>query len=113
MSDIGNKAVFAANLKWYMEMKDVNQADVCRDLGFKTTAFSAWMTAKAYPRIDKIEKLANYFHISKSDLIESKKPAAPDWSDELADENKKLFAVLTAEQQREVLRYQRYLLQQK
>jgi hypothetical protein len=31
-----------------------------------------WLKAKKYPRIDKIEILANYFGILKSDLIEEK-----------------------------------------
>jgi hypothetical protein len=30
------------------------------------------MKAKKYPRIDKIEFMANYFGINKSDLIENK-----------------------------------------
>ena len=31
-----------------------------------------WVKGKKYPRIDKIEILANYFGILKSDLIEDK-----------------------------------------
>ena len=32
--------------------------------------FSDWVNAKTYPRIDKIELMANYFGISKADLVE-------------------------------------------
>lgn len=67
---IENKAVIAANIKRYMEIKDVNSAEVCRALGFKQNTFSNWINGKIYPRIDKIEKLANYFNISKADLVE-------------------------------------------
>lgn len=35
--------------------------------------FSDWINAKTYPRIDKIELMANYFGIEKSDLVEDKK----------------------------------------
>lgn len=67
---LGNKEIMAKNLKKQMERKGVSSVEVCRTLGFKTSTFSNWMTAKIYPRIDKIEKLADYFGISKSDLVE-------------------------------------------
>ncbi|MCR5072767.1 MAG: hypothetical protein K6A39_02915, partial [Clostridiales bacterium] len=31
-----------------------------------------WEKGNTYPRIDKIEMLANFFHIQKADLIEEK-----------------------------------------
>lgn len=88
MSDLGNKEVLSNNLKRYMETAGKNRNDICKDLGFKYTTFTDWVNGKKYPRIDKIELLANYFGIQKSDLIE-KKPATsiteltkrlfPDW----------------------------------
>ena len=62
---LGNKEIMAHNIKKYMSIKGVTSADVCRALGFKTNTFSNWITAKIYPRIDKIEMLATYFGISK------------------------------------------------
>ena len=38
--------------------------------------FSDWVNAKSYPRIDKIELLANYFDISKADLVEERSSLA-------------------------------------
>lgn len=72
MSDLGNKKVMATNIKHYMNLKGINQTDLCNALGFKFMTVSDWVNAKSYPRIDKIEKMANYFGISKSDLVESK-----------------------------------------
>ena len=37
-----------------------------------------WVNAKTYPRIDKIELMANFFGIDKSDLIEDKEPIPED-----------------------------------
>ncbi len=71
-SGLGNKEIFARNLKYYLDKKQVTQKDVCKILNFKETTFSEWVRAKSYPRIDKIEILANYFNIEKSDLIEDK-----------------------------------------
>ena len=72
MSDLGNKEIFAKNLKYYMQINDKNRYDICRDLNFAYTTFAEWYNAKIYPRIDKIEMLANYFNIKKSDLIENR-----------------------------------------
>ena len=70
MSDLGNKAVMAENIKYYMNLHNKTRAEVCKDLGFAYSTFSEWLNAKKYPRIDKIEMMANYFHISKADLVE-------------------------------------------
>lgn len=67
---LGNKEIMAHNIKKYMSIKGVTSADVCRALNFKTNTFSNWITAKIYPRIDKIEMLAAYFGISKAALVE-------------------------------------------
>ncbi len=60
-----------------MNINNVTQTELCNTLGFKMPTFSDWVNAKTYPRIDKIELMANYFGISKSDLVEeqSKKTA--------------------------------------
>lgn len=71
---IENKQVMAKNILHYMEINGVNATDICKALGFKHNTFSDWVNAKAYPRIDKIELMARYFHISKADLVEEHKP---------------------------------------
>lgn len=72
MSDLGNKEIFSKNLKHYMDLHNKDRNDVCKDLNFPYTTFAEWYNGKIYPRIDKIEMLANYFGIKKSDLIERK-----------------------------------------
>lgn len=72
MSALGNKKVFSENLRKYMALYEKNRNDICNDLGFAYTTFTSWETGVNYPRIDKIEMLANYFGIEKSDLIENK-----------------------------------------
>ena len=70
MSSLGNKEVFAKNLAYYLEKSGRDQREVAEDIGVAPSTFNEWMKAKKYPRIDKIEMLANYFGILKSDLIE-------------------------------------------
>lgn len=72
MSNLGNKQVMAKNIKKFMTQNNVSQTDICNALKFKPSTFSDWVNAKTYPRIDKIEMLANYFGIEKSDLVEDK-----------------------------------------
>lgn len=67
-----NKQVMAANIRRYMDRKGVNNQQLCEDLGFKYTTFMDWIKGVTYPRIGKIEAMANYFGIQKSDLIEEK-----------------------------------------
>lgn len=93
MSDLGNKQIFSKNLKKYMELNNVTQTDICTFLKFKPSTFSDWVNAKTYPRIDKIEMLANYFGINKSDLIEDKElEKAEQKIEELSEENKIFFS---------------------
>ena len=77
MSDLGNKEIFAKNLKYYMELNNKDRNDICRDLKFPYTTFAEWYNGNIYPRIDKIELIANYFNIKKSDLIERKEKKDP------------------------------------
>ncbi len=72
MSDLGNKETFAKNLKYYMDTYSKDRNDICQILDVPYSTLSDWLNAKKYPRIDKIELLANYFNIQKSDLIENK-----------------------------------------
>ena len=71
MSNLGNKEIFAKNLAYYLARSGKDQKVVAEDLGVAPSTFNEWMKAKKYPRIDKIEMLANYFGILKSDLIEA------------------------------------------
>lgn len=75
MTAIGNKQIFAENLSYYMKKKKVDRNQLCEDLGFKYSTVSEWLSAKKYPRIDSIEKMANYFGIVKSQLIEKNEPS--------------------------------------
>ena len=72
MSDSRNKEIMARNIKRYMEMKGVTNQQLCDALNFKYTTFMDWIKGVTYPRIGKVEAMANYFGCEKSDLIEEK-----------------------------------------
>jgi len=68
---LGNKEVMANNIIRQMTLKNVDRNQMAQDLNLKYTTLSDWINAKTYPRIDKIELMAKYFGINKSDLVES------------------------------------------
>lgn len=70
MSDMDNRKIMAENIRRHMEQKGVKAKDVCDALGIPMPTFSDWINGKTYPRIDKIEKMAAYFGVSKSALVE-------------------------------------------
>lgn len=72
MNSDESKRIMAKNIKRYMELKGVTNQQLCDALGFKYTTFMDWIKGVTYPRIGKVEAMANYFGILKSDLIEEK-----------------------------------------
>ena len=85
-----SKKVFADNLRRYMDRSGKSQKELAEIAGVSTATFSEWVNAKKYPRIDRIEMLANYFGILKSDLIEEKPTTRED--DELSKAKQALIA---------------------
>ena len=65
----------ADNIKRLLSAKGLNPRQLAIALDFKYTTVNDWVNAKTYPRIDKIEMLANFFNVSKSDLVENKNEA--------------------------------------
>lgn len=72
MSGLGNKGIMAENINRYMEKKGINAKQLAEILDFPYTTVLSWINAANYPRIDKIEQMADFFGVKKSDLIEDK-----------------------------------------
>ena len=70
MSKLGNKQIMSRNIQKYMALHNMTRTDLCEALGVKYTTLTDWIKGNTYPRIDWIEKMANYFEIRKSDLVE-------------------------------------------
>ena len=72
LSSIGNKEIFARNLKHYIAKSGKDRRELAEIWGFPYSTITEWINGKKYPRIDRIEVMADYFGILKSDLIEDK-----------------------------------------
>lgn len=73
MTDDEQKKVFAENLNRYIALNGKQQKDVAKDLGINPTTLNTWCTGNSMPNVGKIQKLADYFRIGKSDLTDEKK----------------------------------------
>lgn len=107
---VENKKIFANNLSFYMEKKGVDRNRLCADLDLKYTTVRDWLKGITYPRIGKIELLANYFNINKSDLIENK-IATAQASDSLLEEITNTARKLNTDNKKIVLRTSEELLE--
>lgn len=113
MDASAGKSIFANNLRYYMCIKGVSNTQLCADLGFKYTTFMDWINGKTYPRMGKVELLANYFGCEKSDLIEEKDRKSTE-DDGLSEQKKALieFVNMVPEDKAElVLRVMRLIVE--
>lgn len=64
------REIFVENLKRIMKEKDKSQTDISRDLDIPFSTVSSWFTGKKYPRVDKMQELADYFDVSMKELTD-------------------------------------------
>ncbi len=110
-----NKNVFAKNLNYYMKEHGKSRREVSEALGVSYYTFTDWVKGKKYPRMDKVERLANYFGILKSDLIEDKTQENPTNTDGVSDKRQALidFAKSVPEEKADfVLRVMKSILEE-
>ena len=69
MKETDFNKLFAAKLKFYLEKNQMSQADLANKLGVGTTSVYNWCTGLKTPRMDKVDKMCEIFHISRSALI--------------------------------------------
>ncbi len=70
MSEEKLRQVFAKNLKKQLDIHGKQPVDLVNELHIPFSTVSNWINAAKFPRMGKIELLAQYFGIKKSDLTE-------------------------------------------
>lgn len=71
-TNLGNMQVFADNFNYYLTKSGDRKKDVAKKIGVHPSTISDWTKKRTYPRMDKIEALANLWGIEKSDLVEER-----------------------------------------
>lgn len=64
--------IFAKKLKYYITSRGISQQHIVEALDVSKASVSGWCNGTKMPRMDKVEKLADMFNISISDLVEEK-----------------------------------------
>lgn len=72
MTDSEQRKTFADNLNRLLEATGKSQKEVADAINVIPQTFNTWCTGQAIPRMGKIQKLADYFGVKKSELIEKK-----------------------------------------
>ena len=72
MTDEEQKKIFSRNLNRYIKLSGKMQKEIATELGYSPTTFNTWCVGKIIPSAGKIQRIADYFHIGKSDLIDDK-----------------------------------------
>lgn len=70
MSDQEQTKIFANNLKYYVNKSGKMQKEIAKDLNVPVQTFNSWCKGVCIPRMDKVQQLADYFKIGKSDLLD-------------------------------------------
>ena len=65
--------IISENLQYYMDKFSINNKELSEIVGVSESTVGKWILKKATPRMGVIEKLADYFNIQKSNLLEEKK----------------------------------------
>ena len=70
MTDIEQKKIFSKNLNFYLSKANKTQKEVADAISVSPQTFNTWCQGIALPRMGKVQRLADYFHIEKSFLID-------------------------------------------
>ena len=72
MTDEEQKRIFSKNINYYISQSGKQQKEIAKALGYSPTTFNTWCVGKIVPSAGKVQKIADYFGIGKSDLLDDK-----------------------------------------
>ena len=72
MADEEQKKIFSRNLNNYLLSNNRTQKEVADAIGVSPQTFNTWCQGIARPRMGKVQLLADYFGVGKTDLIDDK-----------------------------------------
>lgn len=82
MTEDRQRQIFSNNLRRLIDVSGKTQKDVADAIGVSQQIMNVWARGKAIPRMGKIQRLADYFGIEKSQLIDEQPegPSIPQFS---------------------------------
>lgn len=93
MTDEKQKLLFSSNLSRLIEERNLTQAEVAEYIGVSPQTFNTWVKGIAFPRMGKVQKIADFFNVPKSYLIENHPDDEPTYyiKPEAAEAAKELY----------------------
>lgn len=67
------RAIFARNLSRLVMESGMEQQALAFALDVSPSIVSSWLSGKRFPRADMMSKIADYFHVDISDIVEESK----------------------------------------
>lgn len=67
---MNNKTIMGVNIQRYINKVGISRKDFAKAIGVPYSSLTDWINGKSYPRIEKIELMAQFFGVQKSDLVE-------------------------------------------
>lgn len=90
MADEEQRRIFSNNLNKYLSISNKTQKEVADSIQVSPQTFNTWCQGIALPRMGKVQLLADYFGINKSDLIDEKEVGKPNDHYYLNDETREI-----------------------
>lgn len=93
MTDEKQKLLFSSNLSRLIEERNLKQAEIAEYIGVSPQTFNTWVKGIAFPRMGKVQKIADFFNVPKSYLIEEHPDDTPTYyiKPEAAEAAKELY----------------------
>ncbi|MDT4050588.1 helix-turn-helix transcriptional regulator [Staphylococcus arlettae] len=94
MENKSARKILSENLQSLMINKNVDQKELAEAIGVSQPTISNWLKETKYPRISKVEDMANYFNVPKSRITENQEIKSQDTiaahfdKEDLTDEEK-------------------------
>ncbi len=106
--DTTQKKIFARNLNYYVNQSGKQQKEIAQLIGFSEKTFNGWCRGLSIPTMGKVQLIADFFGIGKTDLLEDKKPS--DMIDLKLNEIIKNYSQLNEDGRNELLKTSRWLV---
>lgn len=65
-----SKEILASNIRRLLKERNKTQNELADYVGVSKTSVSEWISAKKYPRIEKIQAISDFFDVYRTDITE-------------------------------------------
>ena len=72
IDDQKQKAILSDNLNYYISLSGKDQKQIAIELDINPPTLNQWVNGKAIPSVSMLKRLADYFSVALSDLVDVK-----------------------------------------